>query len=137
MEWNTLLQDLLYAVITAAVPVITMYIVKFLKNIFSKVKVETDQTIVKNTIDEALEIVLKVVASTSQTYVDSLKAEGKFDKEAQLVAFNNTKDTIKSLLSDEAKNLIATLYDDIDTWLTIQIESAVREQKLIIKKEGD
>ena len=137
MEWNTLLQDLLYAVITAAVPVITMYIVKFLKTIFSKVKVETDQTIVKNTIDEALEIVLKVVASTSQTYVDSLKAEGKFDKESQLVAFNNTKDTIKSLLSDEAKNLIATLYDDIDTWLTIQIESAVREQKLIIKKEGD
>lgn len=137
MEWNTLLQDLLYAVITAAVPVITMYIVKFLKTIFSKVKVETDQTIVKNTIDEALEIVLKVVASTSQTYVDSLKAEGKFDKEAQLVAFNNTKDTIKSLLSDEAKNLIATLYDDIDTWLTIQIESAVREQKLIIKKEGE
>lgn len=129
MEWNTLLQDLLYAVITAAVPVITMYIVKFLKTIFSKVKVETDQTIVKNTIDEALGIVLKVVASTSQTYVDSLKAEGKFDKEAQLVAFNNTKDTIKSLLSDEAKNLIATLYDDIDTWLTIQIESAVREQK--------
>lgn len=137
MEWNTLLQDLLYAVITAAVPVITMYIVKFLKTIFSKVKVETDQTIVKNTIDEALEIVLKVVASTSQTYVDSLKAEGKFDKEAQLLAFNNTKDTIKSLLSDEAKNLIATLYDDIDTWLTIQIESAVREQKLIIKKEGE
>lgn len=137
MEWNTLLQDLLYAVITAAVPVITMYIVKFLKTIFSKVKVETDQTIVKNTIDEALEIVMKVVTSTSQTYVDSLKAEGKFDKEAQLVAFNNTKDTIKSLLSDEAKNLIATLYDDIDTWLTIQIESAVREQKLIIKKEGD
>lgn len=137
MEWNTLLQDLLYAVITAAVPVITMYIVKFLKTIFSKVKVETDQTIVKNTIDEALEIVMKVVISTSQTYVDSLKAEGKFDKEAQLVAFNNTKDTIKSLLSDEAKNLIATLYDDIDTWLTIQIESAVREQKLIIKKEGE
>lgn len=137
MEWNTLLQDLLYAVITAAVPVITMYIVKFLKTIFSKVKVETDQTIVKNTIDEALEIVMKVVTSTSQTYVDSLKAEGKFDKEAQLVAFNNTKDTIKSLLSDEAKNLIATLYDDIDTWLTIQIESAVREQKLIIKKEGE
>lgn len=137
MDWNVLLQDLLYAVITAAVPVLTVFLLKFLAKYFNKISVETDHLIISDTIDEALDIVYKVVSTTSQTYVDSLKASGEFTKEAQEKAFNETKDTIMALLSEDAKELIKNLYEDTDKWLTVQIESAVRKQKLSNLKEGE
>lgn len=137
MDWNVLLQDLLYAVITAAVPVLTVFLLKFLAKYFDKISVETDHLIISDTIDEALDIVYKVVSTTSQTYVDSLKASGEFTKEAQEKAFNETKDTIMALLSEDAKELIKNLYEDTDKWLTVQIESAVRKQKISTLKEGE
>ena len=137
MNWNDLLQDILYTIITTVVPIITVYTVKFLSTQFNKLKVETDQLIINNTIKEASDIILKVVTSTSQTYVDSLKESGKFDKEAQDKAFNHTKETIFTLLNDETKELIEFLYKDINTWLDVQIESAVRYQKIMIIKEGE
>lgn len=137
MDWDALLRDLLYAIITAAVPVLTVYSVKFLKTHFDKAKIETEKSVVSDTINEALDLIIAVVSSTSQTYVDSLKASGAFTKEAQEKAFNETKDTIMNLLSEESKELLATLYQDIDAWLTVQIESAVREQKSNPVKEGE
>lgn len=135
MDWTGLLQSLLYAVITAVVPIITVYIVKFLNKQFDKIKVDTRDLIISDTIEDALDIVTKVVTSTSQTYVDSLKSAGEFTKEAQEEAFNRTKNTILTLLSTEAKELISTLYSDIDTWLDVQIEAAVKNQKKL--KEGE
>lgn len=137
MDWNVLLQDLLYAVITAAVPILTAFALKFFSKYFNKISVETDQLIISDTINESLDLIMKVVSSTSQTYVDSLKASGEFTKEAQEKAFNETKNTIMNLLSEESKELLATLYQDIDAWLTVQIESAVREQKINPVKEGE
>lgn len=137
MDWNVLLKDLLYAVITAAVPILTAFALKFLSKYFNKISVETDQLIISDTINESLDLIMKVVSSTSQTYVDSLKASGEFTKEAQKKAFNETKNTIMNLLSEESKELLATLYQDIDAWLTVQIESAVREQKSNPVKEGE
>lgn len=137
MDWNVLLKDLLYAVITAAVPILTAFALKFFSKYFNKISVETDQLIISDTINESLDLIMKVVSSTSQTYVDSLKASGEFTKEAQKKAFNETKDTIMNLLSEESKELLATLYQDIDSWLTVQIESAVREQKSNPVKEGE
>lgn len=137
MDWNVLLKDLLYAVITAAVPILTAFALKFFSKYFNKISLETDQLIISDTINESLDLIMKVVSSTSQTYVDSLKASGEFTKEAQKKAFNETKDTIMNLLSEESKELLATLYQDIDAWLTVQIESAVREQKSNPVKEGE
>lgn len=137
MDWNVLLKDLLYAVITAAVPVLTVFVLKFLGKYFDKISVETDQLVISDTINETLDLIMKVVSSTSQTYVDSLKASGDFTKEAQEKAFNDTKNTIMNLLSEESKELLVTLYHDIDKWLTVQIESAVREQKSNSVKEGE
>ena len=131
MDWSALLRDFLYAIITAAVPVLTVYSVKFLKTHFDKAKIETEKSVVSDTINEALDLIITVVSSTSQTYVDSLKSSGEFTKESQVEAFNKTKSTILELLSTESKELLATLYTDIDTWLDVQIEAAVSPDSII------
>lgn len=136
MDWSALLRDFLYAIITAAVPVLTVYSVKFLKTHFDQAKIETEKSCVSDTINEALDLIITVVSSTSQTYVDALKSSGEFTKESQVEAFNKTKSTILKLLSTESKELLSTLYTDIDTWLDVQIEAAVRNQKNSLK-EGE
>lgn len=130
-EWQELLNSLLYVVITAVIPVLVTFLVKFLRIKFDQVQEETDQLIINNTVNAALDLILDTVQSTSQTYVDSLKESGEFNEVAQVRAFNQTKDTVMKLLSEESKNILATLYTDLDAWLDTQIEAAVRQTKII------
>lgn len=129
MDWMDLLRNLLYAVITAAVPVLTAFVITYLTKAKQKVAVDTENTMIANTINEVFNLIISVVSSTSQTYVDALKKEGNFTEEAQRIAFNTTKSTILSLLSEEAKTVIETLYKDVDKWLDVQIEAAVKSNK--------
>ena len=75
------------------------------------------------------EIISQAVISTTQTYVDSLKAQGKFDSEAQNIAFEKTKTTVLTLLAEDAKEFIANMYGDVDLWLDTKIEQIVKETK--------
>lgn len=129
INWVEILQTLLGVVITTVVPVISYYIVKYLKVLFYNLSVKTDSEYFKETLDQVLHLITTTVTSTSQTYVDSLKAAGKFDSEAQATAFNKTKDAILNLLNDEMKDLISTAYGDLDKWLDNEIEAKVRDLK--------
>lgn len=71
------------------------------------------------------------VISTNQTYVDSLKAQGKFDLEAQQTAFTITYEAILELLSDEAKKYLTEAFGDLETYITKQIEAEVNIQKAV------
>lgn len=84
---------------------------------------------VRKYVDLASDAVTKAVQTTFQTYVDALKAQGKFDKEAQLTALQKAKDTATALITDEAKRVIAEAYGDFDKWLASTIETLVREDK--------
>lgn len=129
INWGEILQTLLYVVITASVPVVAFYIIKFLNVLFENISVKTDSEYFQDTLNKVLHIVTTVVSSTSQTYVDSLKAEGKFDEEAHSIAFNKTKDGILDLLNDEMKELISVTYGDFNKWLDNEIEAKVRDLK--------
>lgn len=131
MDWNALLMDIMYAVIIAVVPVLTTYAVKFLKAQFNKVHIYTEQSVIRNTLADIEDIILTAVDTTSQTFVESLKEAGKFDEAAQKEAFQKSKDTILRLLNNESKELLVTLYNDLDTWLDSKIEATVKASKKI------
>lgn len=80
---NELLSDLLIAVITAAVPVLTAFAITYIKRVAANVAAETDDVKAQGYITEIADAVSAAVAATSQTYVDALKQAGKFDLEAQ------------------------------------------------------
>ena len=69
------------------------------------------------------------VIATNQTYVEALKAAGKFDAEAQKTAFNMTKNAVMAILSDEAKKYLETAVGDLNEYITQQIEAAVNVNK--------
>lgn len=74
------------------------------------------------------------VLTVSQTYVDELKRQGKFDKQAQETAKQMAIDKAKSLITEEAKNAVTLLYGDFEAYLNSQIEALVRENKIEVNK---
>lgn len=129
MDWTSIITDILYSLITTIVPIISYQIIKLVKAKRDKLAKEDKEYIIKNTILDALDLIGNAVTCTTQTYVDALKAEGKFDKEAQEIAFNKTKNIVMELLSEESKGLLQTVYSDLDQWINMQIESYTKRLK--------
>ena len=70
-------------------------------------------------------IVNKAVITTNQTFVNELKKQGKFDKEAMEVAYNKTFNSIVASLSQSFFEYIDKEAIDIDTLLKNMIETSV------------
>lgn len=124
-----LVRDLLYIIITAAVPVLTTYLCKFLYAKWTESKVNIKNEQIQDTLDKVTNMVLDVVQSTNQTFVDSLKKNGEFTKEAAKEAFNKSKETALKMLSNDAVDIITEVYGNIDVYLDTLIESLVKQLK--------
>lgn len=120
---------LLAAVLTTAISVATPYVVTFLKKKGVQISEQTQNSKASKYINEATDAVTTAVTAVSQTYVDALKKDNAFTKQAQLEALNRAKDTAISIMSEEAKEFIANAYGDLTTYLTAKIEENVRKQK--------
>lgn len=126
---NDLLMELLKAVIIAVVPILATYGIKALNSYKLNNDIISDNILIKKAYDDIIDIIIQVVKSTSQTYVDSLKNQNGFTKEAQIEAFNITKQKILDLLSEEMKEFIVNKYGDLDLWLETKIEQVVKDNK--------
>ena len=78
-------------------------------------------------------IVNKAVITTNQTFVNELKKQGKFDKEAMEAAYNKTFNSIVASLSQSFFEYIDKENIDIDTLLKNMIETSVDWNKLKIQ----
>lgn len=116
-------------VLVPAIPIVAKYAVDAFKAWSVEKLANADNALVSKYLTEITDMICQVVMCTSQTYVDALKAEGKFDAEAQKVAFNTTKDNVIKLLTQEAKEFLAEAYGDIDLWLDTKIEQIVLTTK--------
>ncbi len=123
------LKDIFLAVITAAVPVLTAYIVVFIRKAGENAAADTESVKAKRYITEAAEAIAAAVAATNQTYVDTLKNAGKFDAEAQKEAAQKALAACLASISPAAQSFIEAAYGDIREYLTTQIEAEVRKQK--------
>lgn len=120
---------LLQAVLSVAIPVATAYLVSFLKKKSAQAQTQIENDTAKHYLDEITNAVTTAVSATSQTYVDALKKDNAFTKEAQLEALNKAKDTALSILSPAAAQFASEVYGDLNSFLVAKIEEAVRVQK--------
>ena len=123
------LKELFFAVITAAVPVLTAYIVVLIRKVGENAAANTENVKAKTYIMEAAEAIAATVAATNQTYVDALKGAGKFDAEAQKQAAQKALAACLQSISPAAQEFIERAYGDIREYLTTRIEAEVRKQK--------
>lgn len=124
------LKDLCLAVVTAAVPTITVYAIIFIRKLGANAAAKTEDTKAQGYITEITEAVTDAVAATSQTYVDALKASGEFTVAAQKEAARKALAACIAHISPAAQAFIESAYGDLTEYLTTKIEAEVRNQKL-------
>ena len=129
MDYKEIINYVLYTVITVIVPIVGTYVTKYIKSKIDQVDTITANASIQNVIKDATNTVVDAVVSVNQTYVDSVKADGKFDEEAQIKAKNMALTKTITLISADAKEVIETLYSSFDTWIDTQTEKAVKEVK--------
>jgi hypothetical protein len=123
------LQELLYAILTAATPILTFYACKFLQALYAEHKGKIKNETVRNVLQNVTDMIASAVTTTTSTYVKALKADNLFDVEAQKNAFNMTYDAVKKQLTVESKKVIEEVYGDLETYLTNKIEELVENLK--------
>lgn len=132
MEFSEMMNNVLYTILTAIVPVITGFTINLIR---AKMKESTviEEAVknekISNLIKDALSDVMDAVLYVNQIYTDSLKASGKFDKAAQEEAFNRAYVEAMNMISGETKKAIEQVYGSFDKWLQIKIESSVNVAK--------
>lgn len=120
-----IIKIVLLIVVSASASIFTFYTrayaTKLIQNISS---VE-----LANLIAEGTEVILRSVNYVQQTYVDALKREQKFDKEAQKRAFALAKEKAVELMNEETQKAIIRMYGNLDTYIEVIVESAVQQNK--------
>jgi hypothetical protein len=123
---NEIVINIISVVVTSIViPLITFLGVKLTQWLNTKIKGEKE----RNLLTKITEIITNNVASTFQTFVESLKKENKFDLNAQAQALRKTKESIFNELSDEAIQYIDNNFGDFNEWITTQIEATIYKLK--------
>jgi hypothetical protein len=107
----------------------TLVLVWFIGVKINEAKKKTDNETIKRYWDMLEDTITSCVISTTQTYVNSLKKEGKFDAEAQKIALQKTYDAIMGILTEDAKKYLSTVIGDLQSYVLNKIESNVAQTK--------
>ena len=73
--------------------------------------------------------IIDCVTATNQTYVEALKKQGAFTKEAQKEAFSRTLNNVMSILTEDCYEYLATITSDVDKYIANKIEAEVNFAK--------
>jgi hypothetical protein len=94
-----------------------------------ELKQKTNDDTAKKYLDMLNETITNAVLATTQTYVEALKKQNKFDETAQKEAFRQTYEAVMKVLTSEAMKYITASVGDLETYVTNQIEAQVKLTK--------
>ena len=129
MEFAQFIEQLFELCIFPGLLILGKFAIDWLKAKTEESKENTNSEQERKYLDMIYNTISTCVIATNQTYVDSLKKSGKFDAEAQKVAFEKTYNAVLMVLNDEVKKYIVETSGDLQIYLTQQIEAMVNNKK--------
>ena len=125
-EVMNLIETLVLAPLVIA---ISSFLIALIRQQTVRIEAKIKDEKAKRLIEIAEGVVLQAVTSVTQTYVEGLKADGAFDKNAQIWAFEESKDKIYMMLTDETMRAVQENYGNIEEWIKTKIEETVNKSK--------
>ena len=129
MEWLAILYKIFEVCVIPLLGVLTVYIVKFIQKKTQELNSKNENELMNKYLTMLSNTIIDCVIATNQTYVESLKKQGKFDLEAQKVAFEMTYNAVINVLSSDAKTYLSNIYGDLNKYITNMIEAEVNKNK--------
>lgn len=115
--------------VIAVAGLVTALLVNLINKKTSEIKARTKNETADKYINLLSSTIQECVVATNQTYVDSLKAQGKFGADAQHTAFKMTLNKVYELLSEDAEKCLLEVYGDLNLYITTKIEAEVKGNK--------
>lgn len=134
MNYVELIAQIFEVCVIPLLGVLTAYICAYVKTKRDEIMVKSDNDLIDKYSNMLAETIEACVLATNQTYVETLKKEGKFNAEAQQKAFTMTKNAVLNILSAEAKEYLTEAFGDLNTYVNKQIEASVNVNKITIEK---
>lgn len=125
MELNEFLKIILIAIVTVG----GFYINLFVREAITWLQNKTINSYIDFLLSKAEDDLIKSINATTQTFVLELKKEGKFDKEAQIEAFEKSKQAFLQTISKETLETLKDVKGDYEKWIENFIEDRIKKQK--------
>lgn len=136
MEWSVIISEIFQVCLIPLLGLLSKYIIQFIQVKCEEIQLQNRENKelkhaekINKYVKMLGDIITKCVVATNQTYVETLKKQGKFDQQAQEVAFQKTLLAVQAMLTAEAKQYLTEFYGDLDVYITSAIEAAVNEKK--------
>lgn len=117
--------DMLVLVLTA----LCGYLLTYINKKKQALQQDINNELVTKYTDLVEQTIIDCVTATNQTYVEALKKEGAFTKEAQKEAFSRTLNNVMSILTEDCYEYLATITSDVDKYIANKIEAEVNFAK--------
>jgi hypothetical protein len=130
MDWFELLTQLFQIVIFPLLGAITLYLISLINAKKKELQDKINNEKFKKYLDMLDETITSCVIATTQTYVQNLKEQGKFDAEAQKTALNKTFSAVMAILSEDAKQYLQEGISDLEGYILNKIENDVATTKI-------
>lgn len=129
MDWMLILSQIFEIVILPLLGIGTAYVIALVRAKIQEMKENKEDVLYHKYLDMLNDTIADCVLATTQTYVEALKKEGKFDLEAQKIAFTKTYENVMAILADEAKEYLQTAIGDLSAYVENMIEAEVNRNK--------
>ena len=130
MEYTILISNIFQVCIIPLLGVLTTFFMKWVNAKSAEIQANINDATLKKYMEMLTSTVTDCVIATNQTYVESLKAQGKFDAAAQQRAFELTSKAVMEILSEDAKMYLASAVGDLNAYITKKIEAEVNINKI-------
>ena len=134
MDWLEMLQQIFNILIVPVLTAVSLFLVRFIQSKTNELKTKVNDETLQKYMDMLNKTITDCVLATNQTYVESLKGQNAFDKNAQLEAFKKTYDAVMDILTEDAKKYLDEALGDLSGYITTKIESEVNTNKVQSKK---
>lgn len=131
MNIQETLSTILKMVLVPILPLLTTYIIYWLKIKVDELKEKINNEKFNKYLDILHELITSNVMMVNQTFVDALKKDEIFTKENQIEAFNLVKTNVLNSLTRVGYDVLANVIEDLDTYINTEIEAAVRLNKKV------
>lgn len=110
--------------------VLTTFLISWINSKKEALKQQTNSETIRKYIDMLDNTITDCVIAMNQTYVNSLKLQGKFDAEAQKKAFNDVYNKVIAILGQDAIEYLNSAIGDLNEYITSKIEKEVSSNKI-------